>query len=419
MKILQIKIILTLLFFVSDLYAASQSLAGDTLRNEVVLDLKENILPFWENHAVDPSGGFYGMLMPDGTPCPDARKGEVLNARILWTFSTSYRLFGNEKHRILADRAQRYFIDHFIDQNTGGVYWSMNADGSVADSNKQTYGISYAIYGLSEHYRATGNKESLQQAIALYNTMESRVREPIHDGYIESFTSTWEKPLKYGYDGTGIASKTMNTHIHVLEAYTSLYRVWKDKGLRGRLAALIHIVTEKIYNPSTRHLKLYFNTEWESLEDIDSYGHDIETSWLLSEAAEVLGDKELKKKVDKIAVDMVDTALREGSNPDGSLIYERKGTHFQRDLQWWCQAETVVGCVNAWQITGNIYYLNAAVKTWGWIRGHMIDREYGEWYSAVSEKGVPNRKAPKASMWRCPYHNSRMGFELFLLIPSL
>ena len=116
---------------------------------------------------------------------------------------------------------------------------------------------------------------------------------------------------------------------------------------------------------------------------------------------------------------MVDTALREGSNPDGSLIYERKGNHFQRDLQWWCQAETVVGCVNAWQITGNIYYLNAAVKTWGWIRGHMIDREYGEWYSAVSEKGVPNVKAPKASMWRCPYHNSRMGFELFLLIPSL
>ncbi|OCW93617.1 N-acylglucosamine 2-epimerase [Macellibacteroides sp. HH-ZS] len=399
-------------------FSAQANVEADTLRDEVLKDLKENVLHFWEKYAVDPSGGFYGMILNDGTPRPDEAKGVVLNARILWTFSTAYRLFGDENYKHLANRAQRYLIDHFIDKQLGGVYWSLYADGTPLDTEKQTYGMAFAIYGLSEHFRATGSTESLMQSIDLYKVLETQVREFENDGYIESFTRNWQVPPKYGYDGTGLASKTMNTHIHLLEAYTSLYRVWRNEGLQKRLNALIYLVVDKIYNPETNHLKLFFNNQWESLEDIDSYGHDIETGWLLTEAAEVLEDKALLKRIEPIAVNLTDVVLKEGRNEDGSLIYERHGADYQRTLSWWCQAETIVGCVNAWQISGNEHYLHAADKTWEWVKARMIDKEHGEWFRSVTPEGMPDLKTPKASMWNCPYHNSRMGFELFLRLSA-
>lgn len=399
-------------------FSAQANVEADTLRDEVLKDLKENVLHFWEKYAVDPSGGFYGMILNDGTPRPDEAKGVVLNARILWTFSTAYRLFGDENYKHLANRAQRYLIDHFIDKQLGGVYWSLLADGTPLDTEKQTYGMAFAIYGLSEHFRATGSTESLMQSIDLYKVLETQVREFENDGYIESFTRNWQVPPKYGYDGTGLASKTMNTHIHLLEAYTSLYRVWRNEGLQKRLNALINLVVDKIYNPETNHLKLFFNNQWESLEDIDSYGHDIETGWLLTEAAEVLEDKALLKRIEPIAVNLTDVALKEGRNEDGSLIYERHGADYQRTFSWWCQAETIVGCVNAWQISGNEHYLHAADKTWEWVKARMIDKEHGEWFRSVTPEGMPDLKTPKASMWNCPYHNSRMGFELFLRLSA-
>ena len=399
-------------------FSAQANVEADTLRDEVLKDLKENVLHFWEKYAVDPSGGFYGMILNDGTPRPDEAKGVVLNARILWTFSTAYRLFGDENYKHLANRAQRYLIDHFIDKELGGVYWSLYADGTPLDTEKQTYGMAFAIYGLSEHFRATGSTESLMQSIDLYKVLETQVREFENDGYIESFTRNWQVPPKYGYDGTGLASKTMNTHIHLLEAYTSLYRVWRNEGLQKRLNTLINLVVDKIYNPETNHLKLFFNNQWESLEDIDSYGHDIETGWLLTEAAEVLEDKALLKRIEPIAVNLTDAALKEGRNEDGSLIYERHGADYQRTLSWWCQAETIVGCVNAWQISGNEHYLHAADKTWEWVKARMIDKEHGEWFRSVTPEGMPDLKTPKASMWNCPYHNSRMGFELFLRLSA-
>ena len=399
-------------------FSAQANVEADTLRDEVLKDLKENVLHFWEKYAVDPAGGFYGMILNDGTPRPDEAKGVVLNARILWTFSTAYRLFGDENYKHLANRAQRYLIDHFIDKELGGVYWSLHADGTPLDTEKQTYGMAFAIYGLSEHFRATGSTESLMQSIDLYKVLETQVREFENDGYIESFTRNWQVPPRYGYDGTGLASKTMNTHIHLLEAYTSLYRVWRNEGLQKRLNTLINLVVDKIYNPETNHLKLFFNNQWESLEDIDSYGHDIETGWLLTEAAEVLEDKALLKRIEPIAVNLTDAALKEGRNEDGSLIYERHGADYQRTLSWWCQAETIVGCVNAWQISGNEHYLHAADKTWEWVKTRMIDKEHGEWFRSVTPEGMPDLKTPKASMWNCPYHNSRMGFELFLRLSA-
>ena len=393
-------------------FLQAQSHVDKVLKDEITSDLKENILSFWERYSVDSSGGFYGSLGRDGAPIADAPKGGVLNARILWTFSTAYRMYGDTAYRKLADRAQRYFIDHFIDSQYGGVYWLIKADGTPLDTNKQTYGCSYAIYGLSEHFRATGNNESLQKAIELYRIMESKVKDPVNDGYIESFTREWGTPQKLGYDGDGIAAKTMNTHIHVLEAYTALYKVWKDNSLCKRLAKVIDLITTRLYNPQTHHLISYCDLNWNNLDDIDSYGHDIETSWLLTEAAEALGDPEVIGRCRKVALELADASLKEGINPMGAMMYERHKDKSRKDASWWCQAETVVGCINAWQLTGEQSYLDSAVRTWNFIKSRMIDKEYGEWFRTVLEDGTPRYKEPKASMWNCPYHNSRMGFEI-------
>lgn len=400
------------LYFFTFPFAEAQSVEAGIMHDEIVSDLKNSTLPFWENYSVDPAGGFYGSVGRDGTPIADAPKGGVLNARILWTFSTAYRMYGNSIYRELADRAQRYLIDYLIDPQYGGVYWLVKADGTPLDTDKQTYGCAFAIYGLAEHFRATGNRESLEKAIGIYRTMESKMKDPVKDGYIESFSREWGKPEKLGYDGDGVATKTMNTHIHVLEAYTQLYQVWKDPGLRERLEKIVDILTTKLYNPKTHHLILYCDSDWNNLDDIDSYGHDIEASWLLTEAVEALGDERLIGKCRQISLDLADAALKEGINPMGAMIYERHKDKYRRDASWWCQAETVVGCINAWQLTGKQSYLDSARRTWEFIKTRMIDKEYGEWFRNVSEDGAPRTGEPKASMWNCPYHNSRMGFEI-------
>lgn len=416
MNSIPVIILTVVLFLLSPVYSFAHSakeIDKALLREEIIADLKENILPFWMDHTVDPEGGFYGGVAFDGTPSPNEKKGVVLNARILWTFSTAYRLFHESRYLEMANRAQAYLLEHFMDTQYGGVFWSLDPNGEPADTDKQAYGISFAIYGLSEHYRATGERSSLDAAIALFNIMEKRLKDPQEGGYIDSATRDWKRPQRYGYDGKGIAPKTMNTHIHVLEAYTSLYRVWKEPALEQSLRELIDISIHKMYQPANGHLALYFDRHWHSLEDIDSYGHDIETSWLMAEAAEVIGDKSLTQTVKKVAIHLAKTALQEGLTSDGAMTYERNGNHYQRELSWWCQAETVVGCVNAWQLTGESSYLATAHTCWEWIKEHMIDHQYGEWYGSVSPDNQPDKHYPKASMWRCPYHNSRMGFEIF------
>lgn len=382
------------------------------LVSETTQNIKENILPFWEKYSPDPKGGFYGTVLNDGAAVPNSAKGCVLNARILWTFSRAYNLFGNAQYKELADRARDYFLKYFIDPEFGGAFWSVTADGKPLDDNKQTYGIAFAIYGLAEHYRATGDKESLDQAIELYNSLEKHAFDPVNGGYIESFLRDWKTPERFGYDGAGVASKTMNTNLHVLEAYTLLYKVWPDQGLEKQLRGLIDIFLSKIIDQKTWHQKLFLTKDWENLEEIDSYGHDVELSWLFLEAADALKDESLIKQTKTMAVKLVDVQMKEGLNPDGSLQYERDKGELKGGLEWWPQAESVIAFFNAWQITGDQKYLDASVKTWEWIKTNLVDNQYGEWYGGINPDGKPNTKRPKANMWKCPYHNSRMAFEL-------
>lgn len=382
-----------------------------SLLKEIETDLTENILPFWTENSIDPEGGFHGVITNSGEAVAGSPKGGVLNSRILWTFSKAYGIYGLEEYKMMADRAQREFIDRFIDPAYGGVYWMINPDGSIKDGTKQTYCLAYGIYGLSEHFRVTGNRESLDAAIGIFRTLEDIVHDKTKGGYIETFSREWKKPESKGVDGKAGAVKTMNTHIHVLEAYTSLYSVWPDEEVRECISELIDILQSRLYDSRTRHLILFCDDDWNSLEEVHSYGHDIETSWLLCEAAEAVCDPGRLEKVRKQAVEMTDAVLSEGRNGNGSMIYEKNSKGYMRHLAWWPQCETVIGCLNAWEVTGDRKYFDAAKKTWEYIRTHFIDRENGEWFRRLSAEGEPFLREPKASEWNCPYHNSRMGYE--------
>lgn len=427
-------ILLAVLFLSSSGMAkASDKEVAEQLKKEIVKDLKDNILAFWVKYSPDPAGGFYGTITPEAVPVPEANKGGILNARLVWTFSTAYRELGDETYKQLADRGARYFIDHFIDKEYGGVYWDLKADGTPANMQKQSYVNAFGIYGLSEHFRATGNIESLQAAISIYDVMIKHVYDPVNGGFIENFSREWVMPENIR------SPKGMNNNLHVLEALTNLYRVWRDPGLREMLKRQIDVESHKVLDQTTWHENLYLSMDWVNQMHIDSYGHDIEFSWLLAEAAEVLGDEEIIADTRRIAVKMAEVNLKEGTSEKGYVKGEkfwdgrpsfgpppqaqgqgrgqRQGQAqtppvFQERLEWWPQAEGVVGYVNAWQISGDKKYLDAAVNVWSWIKNHVIDYEYGEWYGNVTPEGEPIKTSEKASMWRCPYHNSRMGFEI-------
>ncbi len=382
------------------------------LKKEIVQDLTVNLLPFWVNYIPDPDGGFYGILNFDGTPVSDADKGGILNSRLIWTFSTAYRMLGDEQYKLLADKAQKYFVDHFIDTEYGGTFTSVKADGTPSAMGKMTYQNAFAIYGLSEHYRATGNKESLDAAISIYDTLVEHAYDPVNGGYIESFSREWVM-VDRG------SPKTMNNNLHVLEALTNLYRVWPDQGLKEQLTRQIDIMSNKILNQKTWHENLYLTMDWVNQRDIDSYGHDIEFSWLLVEAAEVLGDEKILEDTRRIAVNVAEVQLAEGFNELGAMYYEKSEEKMINTFEWWPQAESIVGYLNAWHISGEQKYLDAAVRSWNFIKTYMIDKEYGGWYRNVNADGTPIKNRVKADQWTCPYHNSRMGFEVITRFPDL
>lgn len=382
-----------------------------SLKAAVEDNLVTNILPFWTNNTVDPDGGFYGTVADKGKADAKADKGAILNARILWTYSKAFGTYSLEEYRQMADRAAEYFINHFIDKKYGGVYWSLDYEDNPKDMTKQTYASAFAIYGLAEHFRATGDARSLEVARNLYRVIEDKVHDKARGGYFEVRMRDFKTSSIKGVDGQEGATKTMNTHLHLLEAYTTLYKAWPDKGLRDNLIELIGIMQNKLYSPQTKHLILFCNDDWKPIGNVDSYGHDIEASWLLTEAAEAVGDSQIIAAAQKQAVEMVDVALKEGLNSEGAMMYEKTEKGYRRDLSWWPQCETVIGCINAWQITGDAKYFRAATRTWDYITSHFVDKKNGGWFKALTKDGVPTREA-KANMWNCPYHNSRVAYEL-------
>ena len=378
-------------------------------------ELTRNILPFWMEKMEDEvHGGFLGRISGTGTEDGSAAKGAILNARILWTFSAAYRILGKPEYLAAATRAKREIIDKFYDKEYGGVYWSLTPEGLPDDTKKQIYALGFAIYGLSEYSRATGDAEALEYAIRLFHDIERHSFDKGKNGYFEAFGREWGPIEDMRLSDKDINEcKTMNTHLHILEPYTNLYRIWKDRELEKQLRNLICLFMEKILDQKTGHLRLFFDEDWRSSHDIISYGHDIEASWLLHEAAEVLGDKTLLEKTRLASVSVADAAS-EGYIPGGGMIYEFHGdtAAVDADRHWWVQAETVVGYYNLWQMTGREDALKKALGCWEFIKEHIVDREGGEWIWSLRADGTANTDDDKAGFWKCPYHNGRMCLEI-------
>lgn len=378
-------------------------------------ELENNILPFWMNKMEDnEEGGFYGQITGEDELKPEASKGAILNARILWTFSSAYRLLKKPEYLETATRAKRYLIDRFYDPQYGGIYWELDYKGNPLDTKKQIYAIGFAIYGLSEYARATGDEEALAYAQQLFDVIEQHSFDSEQNGYVEALTRDWQPigDMRLS-DKDENEKKTMNTHLHILEPYTNLYRVWKDERLERQLRNLIEVFISRILDPQTGHLNLFFEEDWTNKYRIYSYGHDIEASWLIHEAALVLGDPELLKRIEPIII-RIAQAADEGLNPDGSMIYENflDKQKIDRELHWWVQAENVVGHINLYQHFGDTEALDIAARCWEFIKTKLIDREQGEWHWSLLPDGTVNRRDDKAGFWKCPYHNGRMCMEV-------
>ena len=394
--------------------------AHHTYRTEVDAELTR-ILDFWMAHSLDrQGGGFIGRMDNDGHVDPGAPKGSVLNARILWTFSAAYRHTQNPTHRALADRAYDYVQAHFLDETYGGMYWSVDAQGRPLSTRKQIYGLAFALYGFSEYYRATANSAALETAIALFDWIEKRSFDSVHGGYFEAFSR--EGTL---LDDGRLSEKdrndpkTMNTHLHILEGYANLYRVWPDARLASQLTALLGTFLEHIVDPVTSHMNLFFAADWQPTADLISYGHDIEASWLLPEAAGVLNDDALTGRVNRVAVAMA-RAVEEDLQPDGSLYHEldRASGHVDTHREWWVSAEAMVGFLNAYQLTGEETFLLHSVGSWRFVQTHLLDTQRGEWRWGVLNDYSPMRGGDKIGFWKCPYHNARACLEVMERLPQ-
>lgn len=382
--------------------------------SELLDELKKNIFPYWMNKMVDrEKGGFYGKRDGYDVLIKDSPKAIILNTRILWTFSNAARTFKESVYYEMADRAYRYILKYFVDKKNGGVYWMVDFEGKPLQTKKQIYAQAFTIYALTEYYLATKNDNSLEEAIKLFRLIERYSLDTQENGYLEAFDKQWNllEDLRLS-DKDANEKKTMNTHLHVLEAYTVLYRAWKDEYLHKQLHNLIMIFQEKIINKNFQY-DLFFDEHWKLQSAKTSYGHDIEGSWLLCEAAYALGDPALIKIIEALAIKTVDKTIAEGLDQDGGLMNEiEPGKFLDGDKHWWPQVEAMVGLVNAWQITRDEKYLHTTNRIWSFIKKNLIDQKNGEWHWMVHRNGAVNYNEEKAGPWKCPYHNGRGLMEV-------
>jgi mannobiose 2-epimerase len=351
------------------------------------------------------------MVDSEGNGNPETERGLILNSRILWTFSSLYIKDRDERFLSVADRAYSYIEDNFIDTVNGGAVYTVDNTGNWINEIKSIYANSFLIYGLSEYVMATGNRSALEHAKNTFLRLEEHAHDTLYGGYGEIYNRDWSPVTDSSINEIGDAAKTMNTSLHIIEALTNLYRVWQSPVVKDRLQEMIILTLEKIINPETNRLYYFFDHDWKSITNIKSYGHDIECSWLMLEAAEVLGDIELIEKVEKASIAMAESTL-EALNKNGSLTNESVDGVNSISLQWWVQAEAVVGFINAWELTKDDVWIDHALSAWKFTEENFVDKEYGEWFWEFGNDGQLNTTAPKISAWKCPYHNSRMSLEV-------
>ena len=385
----------------------------EILKNKAKTELI-NILNYWLENTIDEkNGGFVGEINFEDIKNEDSEKGSVLNARILWSFSAAYAIEPNPEYLKTAKRAFQYIKDYFFDKEFGGIFWSLQADGKPKDTKNQIYAIAFVIYGLSEFYKIFKNEDALELAQSLFYKIELYSKDYKNKGYLEAFTRDWQEieDLRLSEKDAN-EKKTMNTHLHIVEAYANLYLIWPNPKLKDSIKEILEVIALYFINKYTWHLKLFFDENWKEKEDVISYGHDIEAAWLLQWCAEAIEDEVLIKNYQKYAVAFAD-ATKEGLDADGGLWYEYepKEQKLIAEKHWWPQAELWIGMINAWQLTQNEEFLEITEKNFEFVEKYIIDHKNGEWIWGVYADYSPILK-DKAGFWKCPYHNSRACIEL-------
>jgi mannobiose 2-epimerase len=398
-----------------------QTFDESDFRQQLEQELTGNILPFWMTYVVDRvNGGFYGAVTNDLQVDNEVPRSAILCARILWTYAVACRILGAEQYVSMARWAYDYLTRVFWDQDYGGVYWTVDYQGNPVLDRKHHYAQAFAIYGLSEYYRATQEPQSLALAQTLFHVLEEHAYDEVYQGYIEGSSREWETLADMRLSAQDLnCHKSMNTMLHILEAYTNLLRVWDDAHLKARHRALVETFQQHIIDHQTGHFKLFFDDQWRSLSEIVSFGHDIEGSWLLWEAAEAQGDPALTARVRESAIRMAEAVYREGLDNDGGLFYEGSPQGpVDVSREWWGQAEAVVGLYNAYQLSGQVHFAQAAHRCWTYIQAKIVDRTHGEWFKRLHRDGTPDPASYKAGPWECPYHHSRACFEMLARLPG-
>jgi mannobiose 2-epimerase len=385
-------------------------------------EMENNLVPFWLERAIDTEhGGFIGQMSNDGIIVPEAPKGLILNTRILWTFSALYRFNQDSRFRETAQLAYDYLEAYFRDASFGGVFWLLDYKGHLLDNKKKIYGQAFYIYALSEYYQAFEDSSALDRAMETFDLIETNSRDSSYGGYIEVCNRDWSISDDLRLSDIDMdEKKSMNNHLHLLEAYTNLFRTRPESRLRERLTELIEIFEKRIVDKDAGHLNHFFDDTWRTKSDNYTFGHDIEASWLLCEAAEVLEESTLIKRVRQSALRLAKLTLAEGLDNDGGLCYEgRAGQVTEPDRQWWPQAESVVGFLNAYEISGNDSFFEGAKNAWTYIEKYFIDRKHGEWFWRIDTKGRPDPNEPKVSQWKGPYHSVRACLEIIRRLTRL
>lgn len=381
------------------------------LAREVKNELVNHIIPFWNKLEDKENGGFYGFMDSDLKLDKNADKGVILHSRILWFYSNCYLVLKDGECLEKARHAFEFMRDYCVDREYGGVYWMMKANGEVADSMKHVYCNAFFIYAMSSYYDASKDKEALNLAMDTFRVIEEKGTDDV--AYLEAMTREWKLMENDALSENGLmADKTMNTTLHLIEAYTELYRVSKDAQVLKRLKFLLDITYDKIYDKKNSKLLVFFDKNLNEIGDIYSYGHDIEATWLIDRACEVIGDEKLAKKFagmnSKIVEKIADVAFE-----NGALNNEVEHGVVNKWRIWWVQAEGVVGFLNAYQKYDNARYIDISHALWEYIKGNIIDpREGGEWYSQVDEQGNYAKFKPEVDPWKCPYHDGRMCLEV-------
>ncbi|OYU82129.1 MAG: N-acyl-D-glucosamine 2-epimerase [Flavobacterium sp. BFFFF1] len=384
-----------------------------TLKKELDAAL-ENILSYWLDECQDfENGGFIGQVDYNNHKHHRAEKGAVLNARILWTFAAAFQYNNKPECLKTAKRAFAFIETYFYNKTDQGIYWSVNADGSPKDTKNQIYALAFTIYGLTEFYAVSKDKDALELAIKLYESIEKYSFDPLKKGYLEAFTSDWKTidDLRLSEKDAN-EKKTMNTHLHIVEAYANLYKVWPNTDLKHKITELLETIEIHFINTENGHLRLFFDENWIEKPDVVSYGHDIEAAWLLQQCAQTTENAPLIERYKKYALLLTDATL-EGIDEDGGLWYEfdPDANQLIEEKHWWPQAELMIGFFNAYELTRDEKYLNIVYSNWDFIKKYVIDHSNGEWIWGVYADYSPIQK-DKAGFWKCPYHNGRACLEL-------